>query len=23
SWCPSGPEWKLAASGDRYAVWHK
>uniref|UniRef100_A0A0D9W2F2 Alpha-amylase n=1 Tax=Leersia perrieri TaxID=77586 RepID=A0A0D9W2F2_9ORYZ len=23
SWCPSGPEWKLAACGDRYAVWHK
>ncbi|XP_031477721.1 probable alpha-amylase 2 [Nymphaea colorata] len=23
SWCPSGREWKLATSGDRYAVWHK
>ncbi|RLM64936.1 hypothetical protein C2845_PM16G06550 [Panicum miliaceum] len=23
SWCPSEPEWRLAASGDRYAVWHK
>ncbi|XP_058098409.1 probable alpha-amylase 2 isoform X2 [Magnolia sinica] len=23
SWCPSGPEWKLATSGHRYAVWHK
>ncbi|EES10714.1 hypothetical protein BDA96_06G070700 [Sorghum bicolor] len=23
SWCPSDPEWMLAVSGDRYAVWHK
>ncbi|CAL9154333.1 unnamed protein product [Musa hybrid cultivar] len=23
SWCPSGQEWTLAASGNRYAVWHK
>ncbi|XP_009411975.2 probable alpha-amylase 2 [Musa acuminata AAA Group] len=23
SWCPSGREWTLAASGNRYAVWHK
>jgi alpha-amylase len=23
SWCPSDVEWKLAASGNRYAVWHK
>ncbi|KAJ3680459.1 hypothetical protein LUZ60_016737 [Juncus effusus] len=23
SWCPSGDEWKLATSGNRYAVWHK
>jgi alpha-amylase len=23
SWCPSDPEWRLAASGDKYAVWHK
>lgn len=23
SWCPSGHEWTLAASGHRYAVWHK
>ncbi|XP_054809210.1 probable alpha-amylase 2 [Prosopis cineraria] len=23
SWCPSGREWTLAASGHRYAVWHK
>jgi alpha-amylase len=23
SWCPAGPEWILATSGHRYAVWHK
>ncbi|KAJ3706802.1 hypothetical protein LUZ61_010507 [Rhynchospora tenuis] len=23
SWSPSGDEWKLATSGNRYAVWHK
>ncbi|KAL8257896.1 hypothetical protein R6Q59_029937 [Mikania micrantha] len=23
SWCPTGPEWKLAAHGHQYAVWHK
>jgi hypothetical protein len=23
SWCPSDPEWRLAACGHRYAVWHK
>ncbi|XP_047325748.1 probable alpha-amylase 2 [Impatiens glandulifera] len=23
SWCPSGSEWILAASGHRYAVWNK
>ncbi|XP_076934755.1 putative alpha-amylase 2 [Bidens hawaiensis] len=23
SWCPIGPEWKLAAHGHQYAVWHK
>ncbi|XP_066349399.1 probable alpha-amylase 2 isoform X1 [Miscanthus floridulus] len=23
SWCPGDPEWRLAVSGDRYAVWHK
>ncbi|KVI05159.1 Alpha amylase [Cynara cardunculus var. scolymus] len=23
SWCPKGPEWKLAVHGHQYAVWHK
>ncbi|CAH9087024.1 unnamed protein product [Cuscuta europaea] len=23
SWCPAGPEWTLATSGCRYAIWHK
>lgn len=23
SWCPTGREWTLATSGQRYAVWEK
>lgn len=23
SWCPTGPEWELAAHGHQYAVWRK
>lgn len=23
SWCPDGSEWRLATSGQRYAVWEK